>query len=169
MQLRRNFSWTFAGNFTYAASQFLVLTVLAKFGTPEMVGQYALGNAIAIPIITFTNLALRQVQATDTHNQYNFGEYLALRLLMTLIGLVAVVIIALNSRYPFGTTLIILAIGVARGIEAISDVFYGLMQSRERMDSIAQSMIAKAVFSISALSLGVYLSKSVFWGVVGLI
>ena len=53
--------------------------VLAKLGTPEMVGQFTLGLAITTPLIMFTNLQLRAVQATDASRQYKFGDYFALR------------------------------------------------------------------------------------------
>ena len=64
LSLRKNFTWTFAGNAIYAASQWGQLVVLAKLGTPETVGQIALALAICAPVIMFANLQLRSVQAT---------------------------------------------------------------------------------------------------------
>ena len=48
LTLRRNFSWTFAGNAVYAACQWGMLVVLAKLGSPEMIGQFTLGLAVSI-------------------------------------------------------------------------------------------------------------------------
>ena len=36
--LRRNFSWTFVGNLVYSGCQWGMLVVLAKLGSPGMVG-----------------------------------------------------------------------------------------------------------------------------------
>jgi hypothetical protein len=47
LSLRKNFSWTFVGNVVYAACQWGILVALAKLGTPEMVGQFTLGLAVA--------------------------------------------------------------------------------------------------------------------------
>src|SRR5512143_2641504 len=69
LSLRRNFSWTLAGNIVYAGCQWGVLVILAKLGTPEMVGQFALGLAVTAPVIIFANLALRGVQVTDANRQ----------------------------------------------------------------------------------------------------
>ncbi|MGI8856402.1 MAG: hypothetical protein ACR2JW_11675, partial [Thermomicrobiales bacterium] len=52
--LRANFSWTFVGNVVYAACQWGMLVVLAKLGSPEVVGQFALGLAITAPVIMLT-------------------------------------------------------------------------------------------------------------------
>ena len=94
ISLRQNFYWTFAGNVIYAASSWAILIVLAKLGTPEIVGHFTLGLAVTAPIIMFTNLALRAVQSTDAHREYTFSDYLALRLLMTTMAVLLIAGIA---------------------------------------------------------------------------
>ncbi len=141
LSLRANFSWTFAGNLIYAASQWGILVVLAKLGSPEMVGQFALGLAIGAPVIMFANLQLRAVQATDAQREYAFADYFGLRLMTTLLALAVIVGIILVSRYTPETALVIFFIGLAKAFESISDIFFGLLQQHERMDRIAKSLI----------------------------
>ncbi len=87
LSLRRNFSWTALGNIIYAACQWGIVATLAKMGNAEMVGQFALGLAIATPISLFFRFALRGVQATDANGSYDFAEYLTLRLMTTLVAI----------------------------------------------------------------------------------
>jgi O-antigen/teichoic acid export membrane protein len=169
LTLRRNFSWTLIGNLVYAASQWGMLVVLAKLGNLEMVGQFTLGLAITAPIITFTNLQLRGLQATDSLEQYSFGHYFGLRIISTGLALVMIGAIALFSGYPWTTALIILLIGISKSIEAISDVFYGLLQQHERMDRIAISLMIKGPLSLVLLALGIYFTGALWWGILGLI
>jgi O-antigen/teichoic acid export membrane protein len=169
LTLRRNFSWTLIGNLIYAASQWGMLVVLAKLGNLEMVGQFTLGLAITAPIITFTNLQLRGLQATDALEQYSFGHYFGLRIISTGLALVMIGAIALVSGYPWTTALIILLIGISKSIEAISDVFYGLLQQHERMDRIAVSLMIKGPLSLVLLALGIYFTGTLWWGILGLI
>src|SRR5688500_18644573 len=68
--LRSNFAWTLTGNIGYAACQWGMLVLLAKMGSTEMVGQFALALAILTPILGFTNLQLRSVQATDARRDF---------------------------------------------------------------------------------------------------
>lgn len=168
LTLRRNFSWTFIGNAVYAACQWGMLVVLAKLGSPEMVGQFTLGLAVTAPVIMFTNLQLRAVQATDAKQKYLFGDYLGLRLMATMLGFLVIVGITIASGYRWQTSLVILIIGLAKGFESISDVFYGLIQQHERMDRIAISMMIKGPLSLLLLGIGVYCRGSVLWGSVGL-
>jgi O-antigen/teichoic acid export membrane protein len=168
LTLRRNFSWTFVGNLVYAGSQWGMLVVLAKLGSPEMVGQFTLGLAVTAPVVMFTNLQLRGIQATDARNQYIFSDYLGLRLIMIGLALLLIAGIAFTAGYRWETKLVILLMGLAKAFESISDVFYGLLQQYEQMDRIAMSLMIKGPLSLIALGSGVYLTGSVLWGVVGL-
>jgi O-antigen/teichoic acid export membrane protein len=142
--------------------------VLAKLGSPEHVGQFALGLAATAPIFMFATLRLRDVQATDTKQEYLFGDYFAMRLITTVLALLAVVGIIFFSGYRGEIALVILATAASKSVEAISDAFYGLFMQQERLDRIAKSMIIKGPLSLIGLGLGFYLTGSVFWGVMGL-
>ncbi len=146
-----------------------MLVVLAKLGTPEMVGQFALGLAITAPVVMFASLELRGIQATDAKREYLFGDYLGLRLITTVLAVLVIMGIVLVSGYRLETALIVFMIGLAKAFEAVSDVFYGLLQQRERMDRIAKSMIIKGPLSLVMMGIGVYLTGSVLGGVIGLV
>ena len=169
LSLRRNFSWTFIGNAIYAACQWGMLIVLAKLGSPEMVGQFTLGLAVTAPIVMLTNLQLDIVQATDAKQEYAFSDYLGLRLIGTTIALVVIAIVTLWTGYSLQTSLVILLVGLAKAFESVSDIFHGLIQQHERMDRIAISLMIKGPLSLLLLGLGVFLSGSVVWGVAGLV
>jgi O-antigen/teichoic acid export membrane protein len=169
LTLRRNFSWTFAGNMVYVSCQWGMLAVIAKLGSPEMVGQFTLGLAVTAPIIMFSNLQLRSIQATDTKHEYLFGDYLGLRLIATGLATLMIFGIAWKSGYRWDTTLVVVGLGLAKAVDSISDVFNGLIQQHERMDRIAISSIIKGILSLLFVASGVYLTHSVFWGTLGLI
>jgi O-antigen/teichoic acid export membrane protein len=168
LSLRANFSWTFVGNVVYAGCQWGMLVVFAKLGSPEMLGQFALGLAISTPVVMLTNLQLRAIQATDAQHTYQPGDYLALRLTMTLLALLIITAIVAASGYRQQTALVILAVAGAKAIEAISDMCYGMFQQHERLDRVALSMMLRGVLGLLALGTGVALTNSALGGVLGL-
>ena len=168
LSLRQNFSWTLVGNIVYAGCQWGMLVVLAKMTNTEMVGRFALGLAITAPIIILSQLQLRGIQATDAKNEYDFNDYLSLRLFTTVLALCMIIGVVTFGDYPTETDLIIMAVGFSKAFESISDVCYGLMQQHERMDRIARSQLIKGPLSLAALSSMVYITGNVFWGVIGL-
>src|SRR5579863_2355346 len=93
LSLRANFSWTFVGNSIYSACQWGALVALAKLSSPLIVGQYSLGVAIAMPVISLTGLSIRAVIASDVKETYQFGEYVGFRFVS--IALAMLVILAI--------------------------------------------------------------------------
>ncbi|HEV3257600.1 MAG TPA: oligosaccharide flippase family protein [Gemmataceae bacterium] len=168
LALRVNFGWTLAGNVVYAACQWGMLVALAKLGSPEVVGQFALGLAVTAPVLMFTNLQMRSVQATDAKREYDFGDYLGLRTLTTAVGLLVIVGIVLVSGYSGATAAVIVIVGLAKGLESLSDVCHGRLQQVERMDRIAISMMSKGMLSLVILATLVLLTGSILWGTLGM-
>jgi O-antigen/teichoic acid export membrane protein len=168
LTLRANFTWTFAGNAVNAGAWWAMTIVLAQLGSPEHVGQFALGLAMTAPIFMFATLRLRDVQATDIKQEFTFGDYFAMRLSTTVLALLAVIGVVAVSGYEWEISLVILATAASKAIEAISDAMYGLFMQQERLDRIAKSMMIKGPLSLLGLGLGFYLTGSVFWGVIGL-
>ena len=165
--LRRNVVWTLAGDGVYAACQWGMLIVIAKIGSAEMLGQFALGLAITAPVIFLAGLALRSVLVTDAESDYEFGEYLALRLATTACALAVIGGVALIAGYRTETSLVILGLGLAKGMEAVSEIYYGLFQRHERMDLIATSLMIKGPLSLAALTAVLFFSGSIVWGAIG--
>jgi O-antigen/teichoic acid export membrane protein len=167
--LRQNFSWTFIGNAIYVACQWGMLVILAKLGSPEMVGQFTLGLSVTAPVVMFAGLQLSAIQATDARREFAFTDYLSLRVGMVILAILTIIGITATTDYRWETSLIILVLGLAKCIESISDIFYGLLQQHERMDRISLSMIMKGILSLFLFTAGVFLTRGVLWGSVGLV
>jgi O-antigen/teichoic acid export membrane protein len=167
-KLHANFAWALAGNLVYAISQWGIIVALAKFGNVLMVGQFSLGLAIVTPVLMFSNFDLRAVQATDARRQYRFADYLYLRGGLTLAGLAAIAAIVWFGRCGGRTGAVILAVALAKSVETLSDIHYGLFQLNDRLDQTGQSMMLRGVLSVMAISAGLYFTGDVFWGCIGI-
>lgn len=166
--LWKGFSWVFVGTLVYVLSQWGMLSVLSKLGNPEVVGVFSLGVAITTPILLFSGLQLRQVQATDAQGAYSFSEYLGLRFLTTALALPTISGVVFIAGYSRQTVLIVLAVAAAKTFEAVSETFYGFLQNRERMDIVSCSMMIKGPISLLSLGAGFYFTKSLLWAVVAM-
>lgn len=145
--------WTVAGQGIYSAAQWLMVIVLARSGGAGDVGLYSLGLALTAPLFLLLGFQLRFVQATDAQEQFEFRDYVALRLPSMALGLG--VTAALAALYPHASGPV-WWLGVAKAFEGMSDVIYGLMQQRERLDWIAQSTLTRGLLGLTLLA-AVYL------------
>ncbi|NWG21338.1 MAG: lipopolysaccharide biosynthesis protein [Chloroflexi bacterium] len=168
LSLRANFAWTLAGNIVYAAAQWGVLVLLAKLASPEAVGQYALGLAITAPVMLFASMKLRALQATDVRHDYVFGHYFALRLVTTLAALAAIGTLAVIGDYRTELIVVIALIGLTRAFDNLSDIIYGLLQQRERMDRIAISQILQGGLQLLVFTVCLMVTQSTVWSMAGM-
>ncbi len=160
--LRSGFLWTAGANVVYAACQWGMLTTLAKTCAPSEVGAFALGLAIASPVISFTSLQLRSVQATDAAHRYRLRDYITLRIWTTLLALVIIAVICGRQRAWGLTAWVVAIIGFSKALEAMSDVLQGYLQQQERMQIIARSLIIKGILGFSAVVLAVCYFRNAF-------
>src|SRR5437016_3799520 len=130
---RLNLLWTSGGTVLYAGCNWAMLSAIAKLGTPEMVGEFALALALSYPVLMLAQMNLRAVVATDARGEHHFRDYRALRIGATLLGILVLAAIG-AIRYKRGVAALIVLVAIGQGIEGISDIYYGLMQQHERMD-----------------------------------
>jgi O-antigen/teichoic acid export membrane protein len=168
LSLKRNLAWSLAGNAIYVGWEWGMLMALAKLGTPAMVGQFALGLAIAAPLIMFANLHLRHLQGTDARGRFSFAHYWTLRLFTSGAALLVMMGIAVAGGFSRETALVIMAVGLAKCVAQLEDIIYGLLQQHEQMDRLGRSLLLRGPLEFAALTLGVWATGGVLTGVLGL-
>lgn len=169
VSLKKNFALTTFGNFAYGGAQWAMLMVIAKLGSPEMLGRFALATAVTSPVVMFANMNLRTVLATDAGGKRAFGTYMALRLAMLALAIAAVAAFSALSGYGRELALVTLLVGLAKAVESVSDLFLGLMQQHERMDRITYSLIVKGLLSIALFAAAMAATGSLVWGTAGML
>ena len=152
-----------AGNGLYAAAQWAILSLVAKLGGSEMLGQYALAVALTTPLVMLSHLNLRAVLATDVKGRQPFGDYVAVRLGVSGLSLVGIAILALLSGHSGSLAAVILVTGLAQSSETVSDIYYGAMQRRDEMALIGRSMMARGLVSVCAFGVVLYVLRDLVW------
>jgi O-antigen/teichoic acid export membrane protein len=168
LSLRLGVSWSLVGNAVYLGCQYGMLMAIAKLGSPVLVGRFALAQAITAPVILFSQMQLRQVQVTDVSASARFADYFWTRVACTVLAVAAILAFVSATRLDGATAVVVALVAVAKGFESVSDIAYGKLQSRERMDLVAYSLVAKGVLSLATLTLLLWLTGSLEWAVAGL-
>ena len=165
----KDFGWVFSGNVVYAACQWAIVLLLSKLGTPEKVGEYALGVAVVTPILVLANLQIRALVASDIHDQYSFQQYLKFRTVTLGSALVIVAAFALADRHSWHLRGVILVVGIGQSLEYLADTYYGFMQKFNRLDRVSRSAMIKGPLSLLGLAVAFYFTRDVLWASVGLL
>ena len=137
-----------SGNLIYVLGQLILVVMLARLGTPLLVGAYTLATAVLNPIFFFSRMGMRQAQATEHAEEFPFSVYMRLRSIF----LVAAVCLGL-ALSPFMaqsplTLYVFLIVLAAKTIESLSDIYYGLLLQHERQQIIGASLSLRSLSSV---------------------
>lgn len=154
--LFKNFSWNFSGSLIYAMSQWFLLIIITKIGSPYYAGIYSLGLAFSAPLIMFINLNFRALQSTDLSLIYGFRSFKSARLIGIISFSILFLLIVFFSDYEFEIVIVLILIALNKIVESYSDLYYGLFQFNERLDLVSISTIIRGVIGTAFFGIGYY-------------
>ena len=165
--VKRNFLRALIGNGINSICSWAMLAVIAKLGTAQMMGQFALSLAVAQPIFVLTSFNLGGVLMTDTRREFRFLDYFSIRMFMSGLGFVALLLVCGLGRFAAQTRWVILLNGVGIAIDGFSQLLYGLLALHGRMDRVAVSLSAKGLLSLAGVIAGLAYAHSIVWAAGG--
>jgi O-antigen/teichoic acid export membrane protein len=136
--------------------------LLIKFGSDALAGRYALALAIATPFFLFLGLQLRVLIITDAKREFQFGHYVRLRFLTSVIAISAIFALLLFTKHPTYTKLIIGLVALAKFAEAMSEIVYGLLLQKEKLAWMAISQILRGLFAVIIIGSVIFLSAELW-------
>ncbi len=149
------------GSLVYAATQWLVIVVLARLGTPEDIGLFTLASALSVPMLALSQLSLRQVFITDAANRYDFSDFVILRCGTTAIACLTVVLLGVVLGYRDEPLAAIIAVGIGRGFESISDIYYAPLHKKNRLDVVSVLLMIRGILGVFLVSLTFATTRSI--------
>lgn len=164
-----SFFWTLAGSIVWAGSQWGIVVLLAKLGTPAMVGEYAFAAAIAYPMSLIANLQLRAVFVNDHEGRYPFRRMLATRYLLAALAWIVLLVTSVLTRSTPRATALLLLVGTSMLVDSLSESYFSLLQKNERMDRIARSLISRGLLSLALAAVILYLTHNLLYAVCGVL
>ncbi|SLN64285.1 lipopolysaccharide biosynthesis protein [Roseisalinus antarcticus] len=156
--LRRNVGFAVSGRAVFALTQFGIIAVLTRLGTPEDVGALALASALVTPLFFLTSMGMREVHTVDDLDRFTRADYVALRMLAGLLAVLMTLAI-LATFYTHAGWLVhgsAIAFAMVKYFGAQMSLNHGIFQRAERMDYVALSNLGRG-----GLGLGVF--AAAFW------
>lgn len=167
--LVRGMSWSVLGQAVSAISQWGILVLLIKHLSPEQVGEFALALAIAGPLFAFSNLQLAGLLASDQNKDFVPATYVTLRSITSLLAIVVLGVLAITGVVAHSMAPIIGIIGITKLFEAASDLMYGFLQQRDRIDQVGRLQCVRGLVSITCVWVAILLAPTLESAVIGIL
>jgi O-antigen/teichoic acid export membrane protein len=153
----------------HAASQFWLLSLMARYCDTTIVGYYVLGFAVAAPAIMFLNLRLRIVLANDVSVSDPTWALVRFRIITCSATLATITAGALAAYGVSMQTAIITLVGAIKAVEAFSDICYGGLQRLQQGRLVERSIVRRAALTIVCASLCLYLTRDAVTGLLAVL
>ena len=156
------------GLFAYYFLQWYTTVAIVRFSG------YSDAGILSI-VISFCNIfgfialfGLRNYQICDVEERYSNGEYFSSRLLTVGLSLVCFAAVLWQRGYDPQTAFCCIAYMAFKTLEAFSDVFFGVMQRRNRYGQIAVSYFLKGLLPTAAFALLLVLKQGLLFAILGM-
>lgn len=133
------------GTAIYMAGQLVLLILIARLGSPSLVGAYALVTAILNPLFLLARMGLKSAIATEQDGGSSYPTYRNLQYVLCAASVfITLAIVAVFLREP----LVIYVTGVvffAKLFETLSDLHYGLLIKSEMQHTVSKSLAIRSL------------------------
>lgn len=155
LSVGKNMAWYSVGSITYLACQWFLSVIVARMSSGfDDAGALALAMAIGNIFTPLAYYNTRTYLVSDLKGEYSNSQYVAFRVLTTLLAFVGCSIYA--ALTTGASILPVLAFLIYKIFVSIIDILHGVDQRFSRLDFAGISLIAQGLSSLAAFSI-------VFW------
>lgn len=164
--LPKIFFWNMLGSLSSAAVSVILLFIVTRTLSSESADLYSFAYAIANLLVIVAGFQVRDFQATDIKEKYSFDTYLATRFLTNISMILILLGYLILNPSTYENFWIIFWVSFFRVSEALSDVFQGLFQQKERLDIAGQSLFFRNIISTITFTVLLLFSKNLLLSIV---
>lgn len=160
------FFWNILGSLSSAAVSVILLFIVTRILSSESADLYSFSYAIANLLVIVAGFQVRDFQATDIKEKYSFDAYLTTRFLTNILMILILLGYLILNSSTHENFWIIFWVSFFRVSEALSDVFQGLFQQKERLDIAGQSLFFRNIISTISFAVLLFFSKNLLLSIV---
>lgn len=137
------------GTYIYYVASWLIFILISKFGSYEALGMYSVSLALCMPVVTFFNFNLREMQANFLVSKVEIKDFIHVRVIASFISFF--ILCAVVVFYESYTYLIPMAVAVFayKITEMLNEVPIGFHQSRKEHTAIFVLYFSRALIIIA--------------------
>lgn len=145
---KKSVFWNTFGSGLISLNSLFFLIIVTRVNGIIDAGIFTFSFATANIFYTIALYSGRTYQVTDTDNEISDRDYIAHRLFTSLVMIFLMIIFILLNNYATSNLVILIILCLFKCIEAISDVFHGILQKNNRLDYVGKSLFFRAFFNL---------------------
>lgn len=146
---KKNFIWNMFGMTFNSFNSLFYMIIITRINGTNDAGIFTLAFSIACLVFYIGTYAGRVYQVTDSSKIVSTSDYVVHRLIAFGILIITSFVYSLIMGYSNQKLIIVLLLCLLKGLEALSDVFYGILQKNDYLYKAGFSLTIKSLLSIT--------------------
>lgn len=167
--MAKNFIWNTIGTGFNSFNSLFFLILVTRINGIEKAGIFSIAYATATILYTLALYSGRLFQVTDIENKIKDKDYISNRALTCFIMLIFASTYLIIKKYTTFKTLVFVVLIIFRGIEAFTDILYGIMQKNGFLYKAGISLTLKGVVGLILFGMIDFYSKNLVYSGLALI
>lgn len=159
----KNFIWNSLGTGINSFNSLFFLIIVTRVNDIQTAGIFSIGYATATILYTLAMYSGRLCQVTDIEGKIKDKDYIAQRALTCIIMLIGAAVFLGIQQYTGFKTMVFALLAIFKGIEAFSDILYGVMQKNDILYKSGQSLTIKGFVGIALFLIVDLITKDIRW------
>lgn len=147
---KKNYIWNTIGSTLFSFNSLFLAIIVTRINGIANAGIFSLAFSTAGIINYIALYSGRTYQIANTNEKFTDGLFILLRIITVLIAIVFSLGFVLVNNYDVYKATIVLLLCILKCIEALSDVFYGILQKQNYLYIAGESLTFKSLFALLA-------------------
>ena len=159
----KNFIWNSLGTGINSFNSLFFLIIVTRVNDIHTAGIFSIAYATATILYTLAMYSGRLCQVTDIENKISDKDYITNRIITCLMMFLGAAGFLIIQQYSGFKTMIFALLAIFKGIEAFSDILYGVMQKNDILYKSGQSLSLKGFIGIAAFLIVDLITRDLRW------
>jgi O-antigen/teichoic acid export membrane protein len=159
----KNFIWNSLGTGINSFNSLFFLIIVTRVNDIQTAGIFSIAYATATILYTLAMYSGRLCQVTDIENKITDKDYIANRAFTCFIMLIGATGYLVLKQYSAFKTTIFALLAIFKGLEAFSDILYGVMQKNGVLYKAGQSLTLKGFVGIALFLIVDLITRDLRW------
>lgn len=147
-QFKRNFIWNTLGTGLNAFNSLFFMIAVTRLNGIDDAGIFSIAFSTACIIYFIGLYAGRIYQVTEPDKTITNKEYIVNRIITVISMIILVISFCLIRGYTTYKTIVFILLTLYKGVEAFSEVVYGVLQKNEKLELVGKSLFFKSLLSV---------------------
>lgn len=148
-QFRKNCIWNIIGTTFNAFNSLFFMIAITRINGLEDAGIFTIAFSTACILYMIGIYAGRIYQVTENNKTISDKDYIANRIISSIVLVIISIVFVMIRKYDLYKSSIFVTLAIYKALEAISEVFYGIMQKNNRLNQARKIFIYKSYFKLN--------------------